>query len=262
MKLLLIVGACLIIILLIGFKIKNWIKIGNLLLITGGVKSGKSTLSVRISTKLYKKQLFKYKIKRFFNAIKGKKTEKPLLYSNVPLKTKGYTPLKIEHVLRKERFNYGSVIYIQEASLLADSMNCKDQEINQQLLLLCKLIAHETKGGYMVLDTQSILDCHYAIKRSLATYLYVRHTFKFIPFILLAQVQEMRYDEVNSVNIIEGDMDSQKYKWVIMSKKVWKKFDRYCYSAITDDLQATGKQEKVKTLKQKNIISLRKELKK
>ena len=48
-------------------------------------------------------------------------------------------------MLRNVRFNYGSVIYVQECSLLADNMDYNDKKRNIELSLLNKLIAHETK---------------------------------------------------------------------------------------------------------------------
>lgn len=75
--------------------------------------------------------------------------EKPLLYSNIPLAVDGFTPLTLDLIQRKERFRYGSVIYVCESSLVADSMSFKDPLLNENMLLLNKLIAHETRGGYI-----------------------------------------------------------------------------------------------------------------
>ena len=150
-----------------------------MVLVTGGVKTGKTTLSVRLVYKTWKKQVLKVRIQnallsvfKFLGFKKFKDVEKkplPLIYSNIPINMP-YVPLTQKLIQREERFVYGSVIYVCESSLLADSMSFKDEYVNEQLLLLNKLIGHETKGGYLFYDTQAIGDNHFSIKRCLSTY--------------------------------------------------------------------------------------------
>ena len=150
----LIVG--LIVVIALTRKLKKP-KIACVALVTGGVKAGKSTFSLALALSKYKSQCRKVKIANFFRILFRKEPfEKPLLYSNVPLAC-DYVPLTDDLLLRKERFVYRSVIYAQEASLIADSQLIKNFNINQRLLLFNKLIGHETKGGYLIYDTQSII---------------------------------------------------------------------------------------------------------
>lgn len=236
-------------------------KIGSLCLINGGVKCGKSTLSVSIVRSEYKRRVRSVKFANFFRKIfKKPLKELPLLYSNVPL-AMPYVPLTDDLLLRKKRFVYGSVIYVQEASLVADSQMIRDMDINQRLLLFNKLIGHETKGGVIVYDTQCINDLHYSIKRCLSNYIYVHHLVKWIPFILIAYVEENRYSDDNSVvNVQDKDVE-EKLKKVIISKRTWKYFDCYCYSVLTDDLpvEKTVVNNNLQTqdLKAKKILSFR-----
>ena len=61
-------------------------KVGSLVLITGGVKCGKSTLSVHIVNKNIRRNRRVVKIKNFFRSVFRKELlEEPLVYSNVPL---------------------------------------------------------------------------------------------------------------------------------------------------------------------------------
>lgn len=245
-------------------------KCGNMVLVTGGIKTGKSTLSVRMAYKTWKKQkrkvkiynfickLFKYKLKRF-------KQEKPLplLYSNVPLNIP-YVPLTQDLLERRQRFVYGSVAYFCEASLIADSMSFKDDYINENLLLLVKLWAHETKGGYAFYDTQSIYDNHYAIKRCLSSYFYIHHSIK-IPFFILQFVRELKFSEDNSaVNTFEDDIENG-LKIVVVPKSTWKLFDCYCYSVLTDHLpvgSAVSDPDLLDDLKARDIVTFKEETKK
>lgn len=252
------------------FLIAFWIlktfkfpKLGCLTLISGGVKTGKSTFSVALAIRQYKKRVFRVKFKNAFRKMfKKPLIELPLLYSNVPL-AMPYVSLTDDLLLRKKRFVYGSVVYCQEASLVADSQLIRDMDINQLLLLFNKLFGHETKGGILIYDTQTISDLHYSIKRSLSEYFYIHRLVKWIPFFLIAYVQENRYSEDGSIlTTINGDVEDSGLKKVIIPKKTWKYFDCYCYSVLTDKLPVENKQIKnnIRTadLKARKILTFRK----
>lgn len=261
--------ALIIVALVLLLRVIKIPKVGNMILITGGIKTGKSTLSVHMVNRLYTRQLIKFYIKGFllrvvkFLKIKKFKNvplpEKPLIYSNIPLK-RDYVPLTNDLLLRKTRFVYGSVVYVCESSLFCDSQSFKNDEVNERMLLLNKLFAHETKGGFLVYDTQSISDNHYAVKRTLSTYLHIHHTIK-IPFFCLMWLQELHYSEDGSrINTFDDDAEN-KLQLIIVPKSVWKQFDCYCYSVLTDKLKVDNnvvKKSKVKSLKAKKIISVKK----
>lgn len=253
--------------LILYLRIRKIPRLGNMVLITGGIKTGKSTFSVYLAKRIYKRQVFKYRIKRALLKL-GKKLrikkfidkefpERPLLYSNIPLNCE-YVPITRKLLLRKERFAYGSVCYICESSLVADSQSKDDAIVNERLLLFNKLYAHETKGGYVIYDTQSISDNHYAVKRCLSTYLNIHHTVKWIPFVLLMWVREMHYSEDGqAVNVSTGDVENE-LKLIMVPKKVWKLFDCYCYSILTDDLPVNTSKSIPVSLKAEEIVAIKK----
>lgn len=232
-------------------------KCGNVVLVTGGVKTGKSTMSVRLVEKIWKKNCFKVK---FYNYIirpfKKNKAKKPmpLIYSNVPLALP-FSPLTEDLIYRRKRFVYGSVIYCCEASLIAGSMDFKDEDLNENLTLLVKLIGHETKGGSIVFDTQSVLDLHYGIKRNLSSYFYIHHKVN-LPFFLVLKVREMVFMD-NTSNEFDEDVESDLLN-VIVPKSTWKLFDCYCYSALTDHLPVADEIYKTKDLKARKILTFKK----
>lgn len=256
--LVLVIGLIVIIFLTRKFKKP---KISCMALVTGGVKAGKSTFSCALALSKYKSQVRKVRFANFFRRIFRKELfEKPLLYSNVPLNCE-YVPLTDDLLLRKQRFVYRSVIYAQEASLIADSQLIKNLDINQRLLLFNKLIGHETKGGYLIYDTQCINDNHYSVKRCISEYFYVHDTVKWIPFILLCHVRELRYsDDGQEINVYEGDVE-ESMRTVLVSKRVWKMFDAYCYSVLTDHLPVASEVVEgrgLSDLKARKIVSFRK----
>lgn len=235
-------------------------KCGNMVLTTGGVKTGKTMLSVHLAIRTLRKQRMKVRFQNFMTKLfrlKKPLKDMPLLYSNIPLSVP-YVPITQDLLERRARFVYGSVIYVCESSLVADSMSYKDDFVNEQLLLLNKLIAHETKGGYLFYDTQAIGDNHYAIKRCLSTYFYIHHSIKWVPFFVIAYVRELKYSDDNSaVNTFDEDVE-ETLKMVLVPKKVWKIYDCYCYSILTDHLPVVDNVTKAQTLKAREIFSFKK----
>ena len=223
------------------FRKRKALKEPNVFCITGGVKTGKSTVALHLARKKYKKMLFQWKVKKFLCKI-FKKTvpEKPLFYSNIKLAF-DYVPVTREILLRQERIRYKSVMLIDESSLVADSMDFKDYETNYDLKLFNKLYGHETHGGYLYYDTQVMRDNHYAIKRCMNSYLWIHHAVKWVPFVILAQVQELFFSEDGEVlNVNSGDVEDQ-LRWLVIPKSIWKKFDCYTYSVFTDNLPVAEK---------------------
>ena len=272
-----VIGICVIIALIAYIRVRKVPKVGSLALVTGGVKTGKSTLSVHLAIRTYKKNRLKWKVQKILRKVFKfmPAMEEPLLYSNVPLAGIKYVPLTIDLLLRQERFRYRSVVYIQEASLVEDSMLFKNMEINERLLYFNKLIGHETRGGTIIYDTQAIQDCHYAIKRSISSYLWIHHNTK-IPFFVLVYVREMFYSEDGAgVNVFNEDVE-KTLLITIIPKAIWKRFDAYCYSALTDHLEVNdhtvylpkirfttplhARKTRKHKLRTKTILSLRKAL--
>lgn len=229
---------------LVVFFITRWFhkhfkipKYGSLVMVNGGVKCGKTTLTVFLGIREYKRRVFATKVANFFNILLNKpKYDLPLIYSNIPLKI-DYVPITRDLLSRKKRFEYGSVIIISEAALIADSMLYKDDILNESISLLFKLIAHETRGGVCFCETQSMADNHFGLRRNISSLLYVYQTVKvpLLPF-AVSYVREERYSEDSSVmNSYDSDIEDSLKK-VLIPTKYWKFFDRYNCSSLTDNL--------------------------
>lgn len=230
-------------------------KINSMACVTGGVKSGKSTFSFALAYSTYKRNLRRCKVRNFFAKIFSKPLEEePLFYTTIPVAVP-HVLLTRELLLREERFAYKSVIWVDEASILCDSMSFKDLDINDKLLLFNKLIAHETKGGTIIYNTQSVSDLHYSVKRCLSETFYVHETYKWIPFFLVCTVREERYSEDGVAVNTYGEDVEDSLKRVIIPKSVWKKFDCYAYSSMTDGLNVAKTLNQPKSLKAKRILS-------
>lgn len=265
---LIVVGILLVRLCLRKFKFP---KIGAIAVFVGGVKSGKSAVSVGCAISNYKRALRSWRwnciFNTFFNLFRKRERrvpnrEKPLLYSSIPLRGIPYVQLTTDHILRKVRFNYGSIVLMDEASLIADSQLIKDKHVNTQLLLFFKLFGHETKGGKCIVNTHCITDLHYALKRTTSQYFYLHHLTKYIPFTCLAYMREERYSEDgSSTNIYNEDVENSLVR-VLFRKSTFKRYDCFCFSVLTDNLPVKNiiiKNGKRDSLKAKTLVSFREE---
>ena len=244
-------------------------KLGTFVMVTGGVKCGKSTTSVGASILDIRFRRWRIKfinwLRRLFR-VKKPQIELPLYYSNVPVNTGfGYVPVTKELLLRKHRFVYGSVIYFQECSFLCGSMDYGVEEVDDAIKSLCKLVGHETKGGALYVDTQSVSDLHNGFRRSCSMELYVYKTVKvpLLPFLIVWYKQLYYNEDGQLVNVNSKNADDDLRKMLFFSK-VWKRFDCYCYSILTDDLPVERRLRYPKTdidFKAKEILQLKKILK-
>lgn len=234
-------------------------KIGAVGMFDGAPKTGKSTLAIHTAIREYKKVRRRALFINFWRRLLRKEEiEVPLLYSNIPLKVKGYAPITKEILQRKERMRYKSICYLGEFSLIADSMTFKDGFLNEEIMLFMKLYGHETKGGKLIADSQCIADCHFALKRVIGQHFYIHNTIN-IPLlpVLIMHVRELVYsDDGSTVNVVNTDLEDD-LKTLIIWKGVWKKFDYCCYSSFTDKLPVSDKEEEPTTLKAEEIVSFR-----
>lgn len=229
-------------------------------MINGGVKCGKTALVVHKSVSSHKKALFKYYFKKIFFAKKKKPTEKPLLYSNIPLKYKYYVPLTTAHLKREKRFEYGSICLLSEISLVANSMCYKDELLNEQIELFIKLFGHETRGGRLYIDTQALGDNHYSVKRSIDTTCWIERLIN-IPLlpILIFRCRKLMVCDENTINVNSTNPDDVCKTIICLKRPVFKTYDRFCYSVFTDNLEKTiTKPLKAYDLKARKVPTFRK----
>lgn len=233
------------------FKVKH-LKIPDVFLVTGGVKTGKSFVSVYLAVRTYKRNVRKYYIANFFikylvNPIRKvfkktpiKKREKPMLYSNMHLRNIKYNLLTMDIIMRKVRIPTKSVVLIDEVSLFADSTLCltkkyKEENIHEHLMLFVKLFGHYC-GGTCIINTQSLCDCAHEFKRCISNYLWINNKRKF-PFFSLLQVRELAHSEDNDiVNTYDKDSEVDNRPLFIWNKYM-KYYDYRCYSIFTDNLE-------------------------
>ena len=261
-----------LVVLFVGFiwfyRTHKTIKCNTCLMVTGAPKTGKSLLSVYLCNQFIFLARLKWCVGSILSKLLNKgefKKDFPEYYANIPIDNIwGYIPITKEMLLRQEKIKEGSVVYLGEFSLVANSrLGQKNttkyskvdyDEINEQLLLFTKLCGHQWNGK-LVVDSQTISDVHYSVKRVLSNYLYIHHSINLL-FHKVLFVREMIYsDDNNSINTTSEDVE-EKLKWLLIPKrKYYKMYDYRCYSVFTDGLTSDKEPIKPKTKKADDIVS-------
>lgn len=246
-------------ILIAKSKVQFTVTTGALTFIDGAVKSGKTSFALTLAIRKYRIAVIKYYISKVIAKILKRQTpEKPLLYSNIPLKRK-YVPITKEILTRKERIRYKSVVFISEASLVADNLLYKNDEDNYKVMLFAKLFGHYSRGGQLIMESQAIGDIAIALRRCISSKYYIEKSLN-LPFVKVLYLRYERYSEDgNTINTYDDDNVFTK---VIIFKKIFKIFDSYCYSALTDNCKLNDKLVTADTLKVSCINTLNRKLNK
>lgn len=263
----LLISAGVILLIWLYFKFFKIPKIKNLMFVDGGLGAGKSFYCVHLAVRLYKRNMRRYKIAKVifkpFALMKKppKKSrllkrirslywnlEEPILYSNIPLRNVKHSKLTLDIILRKVRVARKSVILMDDVSVIVDQMNFKDRILNKQLSLFFKLWRHESHGGYIIANSQSVADIHHAFKYALSDYLYLHSSFR-VPFFRVIRSQEMHYTadkDSGSIAMGTGKDIEETLKMVLVRSKYFKYYDSYCYSILTDGLEIYDKSQFIK----------------
>lgn len=225
-----------IVLLVIVLRLMRCPYIGCLTLFTGALKSGKTMTGLRCALKKYKWARICWHFKcAWRKLIKKPLPEEPRFYTNIPVAGVPYVMVTTDMLYRKVRLAYKSVMFLSETSLIADSMTIKDALLNEQINEFFKLYGHETHGGKCIIETQNVLDNHYAIKRCLTFYYNIDANFK-LPFFMLVRFYKVFYTDDKSVSSVVNLAQGVEYSYMLIPKSIFTRYDAYTYSAFTDDL--------------------------
>lgn len=230
----LILLAVLVVILLL-FKLFKVPKAPCILFVSGEVKGGKTMLTLWLAKRKYIFVHNMWHVRCWIARLLGRdEPEEPIFCSNIPVAGIPYVPLTKEILRREHRLPYKSVTFISESHLVIDSMTIRNVILNEQATLFYKLYGHATRGGYCFVESQTIADNHFSLKRSVSRYYQIFDNVKIKPFFALLRVHELAYSEDNSVvNVNNMDYES-KFSWIFIPWGIVKCYDCYCYSASTD----------------------------
>ena len=160
-----------------------------------------------------------------------------MLYSNIPLANVKYNDLTLDIIKRKVRIPNKSVVFIDEASLLADSMSFKDKITNEEVSLFVKLFGHYSHGGKLIYNTQDLHDMHFGFKRCTGSMLWLHSKIK-LPFFTIFKVRELislNDDNVTTSNNFNEDIEQSCMRLIVPNKYMFY-YDCFTFSKLTDDL--------------------------
>lgn len=209
---------------------------GCLTLITGALKSGKTLMGLRCAMRKYKMARIKWKLTCLFRRLIRKPLpEEPLFYTNIAVAGIRFVPVTLDILYRKVRVARKSVMFLSETSLIADSMTVRDALLNEEINTFFKLYGHESHGGKCIIETQNVLDNHYAIKRCLTFYYNIDANFS-LPFFKLVRFYKVFYSDDDTVRNVVSLNSSVEYSYMLIPKSMFTRYDSYTYSWLTDDL--------------------------
>ena len=217
-----IIIICLIVVALLLIwvvKRSKKFRFDSIVMINGGVGSGKTLTAVWLAVRSYKKSVRIWKRKNFFRKLfKKDLLEKPLLYSNIPLFNIDFVLLNQDLLERQVRFNFCSIVLISESSLVANSQDFKRKDLpnlNDNLTEFLKLIRHMLHGSYrslfglggtipnLIIETQSKNDNHFAFDRCITQVMFINKSYN-IPFFKVQHCRDLLlYEGVE--NVINDD---------------------------------------------------------
>lgn len=227
-----------IIIIIVAFILYRVIKpyvqrYDSVLLYTGGLGSGKSLISSSMAIRLLRKNRLKVKLHNLAQRFKKKNKRdykpKPLLYSSIPLRISKNdwsisldpkTPLLNLGVVEK------SVIYIDEVSLYIDQMTIKycNSDNLEEFITLAR---HYTKGGYIVLNSQSSNKCNFHIRYCVNN---IINLFDFKKIWRFYFVKVRNISNAEDITTIEHGNKEDNYSTLFGFIPFRRRYDTYCYS--------------------------------
>lgn len=208
------------------------IKHDTCVLYVGGLGSGKTRISVSKAKSLTRRQRRKVRFHNFFHP--KDKWQKPLLYSNIPIRLSAreysvviddLTPVLATRVVPR------SVVFFDEVSLWLDQMTVKPKNA-QQIEEFCTLFRHYTQGGFLVLNTQNTAKVNFHIRYCLNRAYHLAEFRKFLCFYWVKCRDLSLIDDEKSVNI--GSL-TDSYKTLFGIFPFRKDYDSYCYSDRVSD---------------------------
>ena len=235
---LLIIGVVLIFLLVIYSRCPY---IGCLTLFTGALKSGKTLTALRCALRKYQMARIMWRISCLWRSflqklgVKVKLPEEPLFYTNITVAGVRYVPVTLDILYRRVRIARKSVMFLSETSLIADSMTVRDALLNEEINTFFKLYGHESHGGKCIIETQNVLDNHYAIKRCLTFYYNIDANFN-LPFFKLVRFYKVFYADDDSVKNVVSLNSKVDYSYMLIPKSMFTRYDSYTYSWLTDEL--------------------------
>lgn len=240
-----------------------FIKYDTTILFCGGLGSGKTLNSVKTALKMYKKNIFKWKIKRkwikttnkikqinykiktkIFKSKKAKTPilkiipEKPLFYSTIPIQINKKTQsikLTKEHLILKKRINQNSIVLIDELPNIVNQFNWNIEIVQNNLNEFITYFRHYI-NGYLIINGQAVSEIVKQVRVKLNSYYWCYNFQKFLFIFYRVRILNNQISE-NQVSLSsEFIEDHTKWTYGILP---FKKYNSRAYKHRYDKLIAS-----------------------
>jgi hypothetical protein len=164
------------------YKVSN----NSVICFTGGLGSGKTLFGVQYALGRLAKRRRSFKIKQFFrkhfNHAKYLlyKDSEPLLYSNIPIRSKYYVSLTHEHITLERKINEHSVVFFDELGQVASQHDWGKPLVKGNLNEYIRFFRHYIDGSLIVTD-QSADEIVVGIRRRINVIYNLNDFVKLIP---------------------------------------------------------------------------------
>lgn len=244
--------AIIILVIIFVFVKPYFEKYDTIIAYTGGLGSGKSFSGVKMSLKLYKRQLLKTKVHNFLHP--RAKWRKPILLSNIPIyinKKMGYSHLLTnEHLTLQEKIPPRSVVFIDEIGSYANQF---DYNVSSAFEEFIRLFRHYTLGGYLVCTEQCTENIVNTVRRRLNSVYNLMHFKKWFGLFYSVKIRNINISE--EIKTIEETNTEDNMSTKIGFLPFTKHYDTYCYSERYNGVPLC-EFVKAKSLKRNSMIKI------
>lgn len=190
------------------YKISN----NSVLAFTGGLGSGKTLTAVKVGIRKHQrqkliwwlKQHIKITQKQKLNALKSKDNP-PLIYSNIPIKSKYYVPLTKDHLVLDRKIHEHSIVLIDEVGQFASQYDWENPLVKNELQEFIRFYRHYIDGTLIMTDQNSD-NIVVAIRRRINVIYNLNDAVKLLPIpgFTLMRIQ------ITPITVTEGLMTVEK----------------------------------------------------
>ena len=225
------------------FMIKPYfVKFDNIVCFTGAIGSGKTLNATDTAIRLLKRQRSGVRFYNFFH--RKHKISLPMLYSNIPIRI-GFREMSLrlteEHLLMQRRIVPGSIVFLDEVDQFANQMEYKNPNLCRDMFGVggafdefCRLFRQYTKGGYLVMTTQSTDNIVTVIRRRMGCFVNLMYNRSWgIPFLMPHIFHTTKCRNIMISEDVKTTVDGNNedcYRTLYGFYPLRPRYDSYCYS--------------------------------
>lgn len=226
---------------------------------SGGLGSGKSYESVKLSVKLLnrnRKAVRRHNFwTKFFN-LKRDILETPMLYSSIPVRIsrkEWSIPLTANHLLLVDKQVPRSITFIDEIGSFLNQHEYKHVNADSFDEFI-RFYRHYHLGGYLVCNDQASGNIVNFARRRMN---HIYNLFDFKPFLHFFYSYKVRLINISDdIKSVETETSDEQYKVVYGVFSLFRRYDTYCYSERYKQLEYNPNDLPYKSYKKNKLLKM------